>query len=76
MHASWGRVGRPLTIPVTGERHNVKILGAVELGQARFHCRREEVFNAASYLAACRLPVRTFYMESAGPGMPLVRLSS
>ncbi|HUG81608.1 MAG TPA: SpoIIE family protein phosphatase [Bryobacterales bacterium] len=65
MHASWGRVGRPLTIPVTGERHSVKILGAVELGRARFHYRREEVFNAASYLAFLEQLARSYRRRGA-----------
>lgn len=65
MHASWGRVGRPLTIPVTGERHSVKILGAVELGRARFHYRREEVFNAGSYLAFLEQLARSYRRRGA-----------
>ena len=65
MQASWGRVGRPLTIPVTGERHNVKILGAVELGQARSHYRREEVFNATSYLAFLEQLARSYRRRGA-----------
>jgi hypothetical protein len=31
LHATWSRVGCPREIPVTGERKNVKILGAIEL---------------------------------------------
>ena len=50
MHATWSRVGRPPEIPVTGERKNVKILGAIELWRTRFHYRQDSVFNAASYL--------------------------
>jgi len=65
LHASWGRVGRPLTIPVTGERHSVKILGAVELERARFHYRREEVFNAASYLAFLEQLARSYRRRGA-----------
>lgn len=51
LHASWGRVGRPLLVPVTGQRRSVKVLGAVELRRARFHYRYEATFNADSYLA-------------------------
>jgi hypothetical protein len=31
LHATWSRVGCPPEVPVTGERKNVKILGAIEL---------------------------------------------
>jgi transposase len=36
---------------VTGQRKSVKILGAIELFQTRFHYRQETVFNASTYLA-------------------------
>ena len=36
---------------MTGERKSVKILGAVELYRARFHYKRDERFNALTYLA-------------------------
>lgn len=38
-------------MPVTGERKSVKILGAIELYQARFWYKRDKVFNADTYLA-------------------------
>ena len=36
---------------MTGQRKSVKILGAIELFQTRFHYRQETVFNASTYLA-------------------------
>jgi hypothetical protein len=51
LHATWSRVGRPPEIPVTGQRKSVKILGAIELFQTRFHYRQDTVFNASTYLA-------------------------
>jgi transposase len=51
LHATWSRVGHPPEVPVTGERKSVKILGAIELHQARFHYQQDTVFNAHTYLA-------------------------
>ena len=51
MHATWSRCGHPPEVPVTGERHSVKILGAVELWRCRFHYQSDTVFNASTYLA-------------------------
>jgi transposase len=51
LHATWSRVGHPPEVPVTGERKSVKILGAIELHQARFHYQQDTVFNASTYLA-------------------------
>ncbi|MGD0499468.1 MAG: IS630 family transposase [Bryobacteraceae bacterium] len=51
MHATWSRLGQPPEVPVTGERHSVKILGAVELWRCRFHYQPDTVFNASTYLA-------------------------
>ena len=65
MHASWGRIGLPLMIPVTGERHSVKILGAIELGPARFHYRREARFNADSYLVFLEQLARSYRRRGA-----------
>ncbi|MGH9620912.1 MAG: transposase, partial [Bryobacteraceae bacterium] len=50
LHATWSRVGHPPEIPVTGERKNVKILGAIELWRTRFDYRQDTIFNAATYL--------------------------
>jgi len=36
---------------VTGERKSVKILGAIELCDTRFHYRQDTVFNATTYFA-------------------------
>lgn len=65
MHATWSRVGRPPEIPVTGQRKSVKILGAIELWRARFHYRRETVFNAASYLAFLEQLARRYRRQGA-----------
>ena len=50
LHATWSRVGCPPEVPVTGERKNVKILGAIELWRTRFDYRQDTVFNATTYL--------------------------
>jgi hypothetical protein len=50
LHATWSRVAHPPEVPVTGQRKSVKILGAVEMYRARFHYRRDKVFNADTYL--------------------------
>ena len=42
----------PAGNPVTGERKNVKILGAIELWRTRFDYRQATVFNATTYLAS------------------------
>ena len=43
-------MGQSPEVPVTGQRKSVKILGAIELWDARFHYRQELVFNASTYL--------------------------
>jgi transposase len=43
----------------------VKILGAVELGRARFHYHRDDVFNAASYLAFLEQLARSYRRRGA-----------
>jgi len=43
LYATWSRVGRPPEIPVTGQRKSIKILGAIELFQTRFHYRQDTV---------------------------------
>lgn len=37
-------------VPVTGQRKSVKIFGCVEIRSAQFLYRRDEVFNAETYL--------------------------
>src|SRR5205809_2954038 len=49
LHATWSRVGCPPEVPVTGERKNVKIFGAIELWRTRFHYAQDTVFNASTY---------------------------
>ena len=50
MHATWSRIGHPPEVSVTGQRKSVKILGAIELWQTRFHYQQDTVFNAVTYL--------------------------
>lgn len=38
-------------MPVTGQRKSIKIFGAVEVREARFHYHRDSVFNAHTYLS-------------------------
>ena len=65
MHATWSRVGQPPEVPVTGERKNAKILGAIELWRTRFPYREETVFNAASYLAFLEQLARSYRRPGA-----------
>jgi transposase len=65
LHATWSRVGHPPEVPVTGERKNVKILGAIELWRARFHYRQDTVFNASSYLAFLEQLARRYRRQGA-----------
>ena len=46
---------------MTEQRKSVKILGAIELFQTRFHYRQETVFNASTYLTSfcCKTPFFT-----------------
>lgn len=50
LHRTWSRRGCQPLVPVTGERKSVKIFGCVDIFSARFLYRRDEVFNAATYL--------------------------
>lgn len=54
-----------MEVPVTGERKNVKILGAVELWRARFDYRQETVFNAATYLGFLEQIARRYRRQGA-----------
>ncbi len=61
LHATWGRVGRPPEVPVTGERKSVKVLGAVEIYGARFQSAFDTVFNASTYLAFLKKSIAPRY---------------
>lgn len=65
LHTTWSRVGHPPEVPVTGERKNVKILGAIELWRARFHYREDSVFNADSYLGFLEQLARSYRRQGA-----------
>ncbi len=65
LHATWSRVGHPPEVPVTGERHSVKILGAVELWRCRFHYQSDSVFNASTYLAFLEHLARRYRRQGA-----------
>jgi transposase len=65
LHATWSRVGCPAEVPVTGERKNVKIFGAVELWRARFDYRRDTVFNAVTYLGFLEQLARRYRRQGA-----------
>jgi DDE superfamily endonuclease len=51
LHPTWSRIGHPPEVSVTGQRKSVKILGAIERWQKRFHYQPDTVFNALTYLA-------------------------
>jgi transposase len=36
-------------VPLTGERKSVKIMGAIELWDTRFHYRQDTIFNATTH---------------------------
>ena len=42
-------MGCPPEVPVTGQRKNVKMFGAIELWRTRFHYAQDTVFNASTY---------------------------
>ncbi len=65
MYATWSRVGHPPEVPFTGERKNVKILGAIELWRTRFHYREDTVFNASSYLTFLEQLARSYRRQGA-----------
>jgi transposase len=50
---------------VTGQRKSVKILGAIELFQTRFHYRQETVFNASTYLSFLEQLARRYRRQGA-----------
>src|SRR3954465_7631886 len=65
LHATWSRVGCPPEIPVTGERKNIKILGAIELWRTRFDYRQDTVFNATAYLGFLEQLARRYRRQGA-----------
>jgi hypothetical protein len=50
---------------VTGERKNVKILGAIELWRTRFDYRQDTVFNATTYLGFLEQLARRYRRQGA-----------
>jgi len=58
-------VGCPPEIPVTGERKNIKILGAIELWRTRFDYRQDTVFNAPAYLGFLEQLARRYRRQGA-----------
>ena len=50
---------------MTGERKNVKILGAIELWRTRFDYRQDTVFNAATYLGFLEQLARRYRRQGA-----------
>jgi hypothetical protein len=50
---------------VTGERKNVKILGAIELWCTRFDYRQDTVFNATTYLDFLEQLARRYRRQGA-----------
>src|SRR6478672_9312451 len=65
LHATWSRIGCPPEVPVTGDRKNVKILGAIELWRTRFDYRQDTVFNAATYLGFLEQLARRYRRQGA-----------
>ena len=58
-------MGCPPEVPVTGERKNVKILGAIELWRTRFDYRQDTVFNATTYLGFLEQLARRYRRQGA-----------
>ena len=58
-------MGCPPEIPVTGERKNIKILGAIELWRTRFDYRQDTVFNATAYLGFLEQLARRYRRQGA-----------
>jgi len=65
LHATWSRIGCPPEVPVTGDRKNVKILGAIELWRTRFDYRQDTVFNATTYLGFLEQLARRYRRQGA-----------
>lgn len=63
--ATGSRVGCPPEVPVTGERKNVKILGAIELWRTRFDYRPDTVFHAATYRGFLEQLARRYRRQGA-----------
>ncbi len=47
---TWARRGQTPRVPVTGERHSVKVFGCIEIYSGRFLFHFEPVFHASAYL--------------------------
>lgn len=60
LHQTWARIGHQPLIPVTGQRNSIKVFGAVDLYEARFHFRRDTVFNAKTYLGFLHQLARSY----------------
>jgi transposase len=50
LYRTWARVGEQPVVPVTGERHAVKIFGCVELYGGAFLYQQDRVFNGQTYV--------------------------
>src|SRR5258705_13680961 len=58
LHATWSRVGHGPEVPVTGQRKSVKILGAIDLWDTRFHYRQEPGFHGFTSLVFFKQPAK------------------
>jgi len=62
LHATWSRRGHQPLIPIAGQRKSIKIFGSIELfPKTCFVYRRDEVFNAQTYLTFLEQIARMYH---------------
>jgi transposase len=60
---TWARRGQTPRVPVTGERHSIKVFGCVEIYSGRFLFHFEPVFHAAAYLRFLERVARAYHPQ-------------
>jgi transposase len=60
---TWARRGQTPRVPMTGERHSVKVFGCIEIYSGRFLFHFEPVFNAAAYVRFWEQVARAYYPQ-------------
>lgn len=61
LYQTWARRGCQPEVPVTGQRHSIKVFGCIEIDSARFLYRRDTVFNSTTYLGFLEHIAQSYY---------------
>ena len=63
LHATWAKRGQQPLVLNTGGRKSVKIFGCIDVVNSKFYYRREDVFNAQTYLRFLEQIAKKYYPQ-------------